>query len=185
MVSAPLVVAQVIETIWSKRARGGALATLRSRVPERLLLPAWKHAPEVVCVVHYGLHDERNSFAAGTAESIVQHHAFPVTLCGCVELHVADPLLRVIFGGQYSLESEPGTLFGYSRMGAPRRTITHEPITLTAGTWGQIRYCGRFAYEDVVYKRYTCNIAWQITPERDMFLTTQPRQRFASLPRLW
>lgn len=185
---APLVVAQVIETTWGKRARGGGLAVQRSRVPECLPLPTWKQAPESICVVHHVEYDGRNNFAASTVERIVQHVAFPVVLCNCVELHREGPTLHVIFGGDYTLEGQPGTIFGYRRMGSPGRTIPHEPFTLHTGSWGQIRYFGRFALGSdgyIVYKKYAYNIAWRVPPAHQLFLATQPHRRFASLPRLW
>jgi hypothetical protein len=139
-------------------------------------------------VVHHVQYDGRHNYTAPAVESVAQHTALPITLCNCVELHVVDALLHVVFGGHYSMASQPGTLFGYRCLGAPGRTIPHEPFALFSGCWGQIRYFGRFNLGHdgyIVYKKYSFNIAWQVKPDHHMFLATQPQQRFASLPRLW
>ena len=66
MSAPPHFVVQIIVVQWTKRARGGPLATSRNSVPERLVLPTTMthHQDGEAGVVQTAIFDESNAFAA-------------------------------------------------------------------------------------------------------------------------
>jgi len=188
VVSPPRLVVQIVTTNWRKSARGGPLATFRNAVPERLPLPAVPREEGVACLLHQAEYDERDRFARPAREWLKQPTSLPLVLHGCVGIYLQDGILRIAFEGPYALDTGPGILAGYERLGAPGRTMPHEPFTLRAGKWGQIRHMGRFSAGSdgyTFYQKRVYNIGWLAEVTAAVLTASRPGHQFVSLPNVW
>ncbi len=213
--SAPRVIVQVIVVTWTKRARGGSLATRRNAVPERLALPedVAQRQGDYALFSQTVTFDESNDFAAPIAETVRTFDDIPVPLGKDVYLSLHDDILSVAFRDpapyvprfppdafrdyhgpdrkapvQPAPMTAPGTLMAYRGMGAPARPVPATPLALRLGEWGQFRYLGRHSATwdgPHVYKKYVYNVGWLWDVSTRVFVDTEPHRRYASMPDVW
>ncbi len=209
----PHLVVQISIVQWTKRARGGLLATSRNSVPERLVLPATvtRHQEGEAAVVQTVTFDESNAFAAPTHDTVRVLDTLPAALDSCIQLVRDDAILaaKLVNFAPYvpafppasfrdhpnlprptapRVPIEPTIITDYSHMGAPGRSVPLVPLRLRQGEWGQIRYLGRYAVGwDMyhVYKKYVYNIGWLWEVPPHIFIDTQPHHRYDSMPNVW
>jgi hypothetical protein len=200
---------QIVVVVWTKRARGGPLATRRNSVPERFVLPkaVTEHRGNEI-ITQTIIFNESNDFAAPTSETVRVLGDLPVSLEGCIQLVQRDDTLVTMLtnyapyvpefppgsfrehpGLQRALVSqpviEPSIVTDYRGMGAPGRSVPLIPLVLRMGEWGQLRYLGRHAgiwssYH--VYKKYVYNIGWLQDVSPRLFIDSEPHHRYDSMP---
>ena len=190
-----IIIAQIISSSWSKRFRGGAGASARNGVPERLALPALPELPDapVVSIAHGMAYGEYNTFSAPVWEKLVCHAGVFTPLTSVLGLQPAgddDSRLRLVFESPDPVGSEQWG-FVDLHVGAPSRIAPRSPFALRCGEWGQVRYLGRWSKRFDGYAHYekcVCNVGWLpadrlLSPH--LFLETQMSRRYDSLPDVW
>lgn len=165
-----MLVVQRIVIRWGRRRRGAADRELRARLPRALPLPPAALAANTGCIRHFVTHARVGSKPTELVEA-------DSLLCvrrtgGCsIALREVDGLLEVSFG--------PGD------EGTPRRPAPPK-LMLSPGTWGRVRYNGRFAgFDEPWYEEKTVNLAYQVAPTRKLFTHTQPTALLDAQVDLW
>jgi hypothetical protein len=180
----PLVVVQVIRTVWAKTFRGGEGARERNQVPEALGLPLLT-AP--IVVPSYLVHSSRTDFPGiptsrrTPRETVrVQPATEPFT-CGCVYPRLEDGKLSV----DYQWTTTAGSPARY-----PRRDV----LVLSPGQWGRIRYNERHSPDwsfncwgkgEWWYEKWVFNIGLFTTLSSRLFLDTMPIKIYSAMDPLW
>lgn len=179
----PSVLVQWIAVTWSKAARGGELAGLRSTVPEALPLPPAAFAGHPgQAAVHRVSFAEHNRFASPAQETLEQVPFLTTLVLGCVSLAAGDGMvsLRYTWQGGAPARRSPGP----SGRLAP---LTHT-LAIRLGQWARIRYNGRFSDMDTGnwwYERHTFNIGFLAEVNPQVFIATCPSEEYSQLADLW
>lgn len=160
-----MVVVQRIVTSWTKRSRGGALAALRNRTPEALVLPKALVATSARCLHHDVWFEERDAFnerAETSAEGVVCAYSRRVSTACSIQLNQEKDGLSVLFSPE-------------GDCGLPART--KEAFLLKMGDWGRVAFNGRFVDCDTGgwwYEKKIFNIGCFEAIAESVFLTAPP-----------
>jgi len=172
--AAPVVLVQVIVTVWTKASRGAQGAALRHAVPEAMAIPAAVSATSEPSVIRHDVrYKEQQGFRTPTASSVRRE-----SLRGTIHEHnlaisLDDGSLRVDLAWTW---------------GAPMRHPVRGIMTLAPDKWGQVHFNYRISggYDaHWVYAQSVANIGLFVQPNPSIFLATQPTKRYANMADLW
>jgi len=175
-----MIAVQTITTNWTKASRGRELATLRNRVPRQLPLRLPPGRP--VLVWHDVLFSERNRFAGPFSEAVktsAEDDRF-----GCSNVEIA-------------IHHDAATLTYRYQTGAPARAFfaktgefrpPEHAITIQLNQWASVEYNGRLtsiSTGDWWYEHVVVNVAVAESISPDVFIATEPIERYRQLAKLW
>jgi hypothetical protein len=180
----PLVVIQVIRSVWGKAFRGGEGARVRNQVPEALELPL---PTDRIVVPSYLVHSSQSSFPGIPATSRspretlrVRPATEPLT-CGCLHARLEDGKLSVDY--QWTVAA-----------GMPARYPRRDVLVVSPGQWGRIRYNERHSPSYTFncwgegewwYEKWVFNIGLFTTLSSRPFLDTMPAKVYSAMDHLW
>jgi hypothetical protein len=175
----PLIIIQKIQTGWSKKSRGGKMATERNAVPEALAIPMEKLKDPIDGLIEHSIsYYEWQGFSSPQHSSLTQEAAEKVRF-DCLVIEPLGAELKVIFeyDGKYA-----GMPVRYTPPGGKPSTRMH----LQPGQWGRVLYNGRFAVEEGWwYDKKVFNIGLFEKLEEDLFTSSQPAQVLSQMAKLW
>ncbi len=137
---ARMIAVQTISTSWTKSSRGGALATLRSRVPSRLHLQMPTDFTDLVW--HSIAYSERNKFVEPIAVWVSAHCENNRFGCRNAEIEFRDDMVTLVYRYQ---------------TGAPERQLyddtgtcvaVEHAISIPRNRWASIEYNSRYTCID-------------------------------------
>lgn len=174
-----MIAVQIISTTWTKASRGARLARIRNRVPKCLPLRLPNDIPNLLC--HSVAYSERNEFAEPIAVRVsttCENNRF-----GCTNAEI-------------ELHDNSATLIYRYQTGAPARRFFDKTGTYVApehsieiplNCWASIEYNGRFSCIDTGnwwYEHSVVNVAVGDVVSANVFMTTQPMERYTQLAHL-
>lgn len=166
---------QTITSSWSKKSRGFPLAKIRNSIPDKLELPDMDFNDHSIGLLHNAYFKEHNNFDRDEKYEIKKIENEIKT--GCIELlRSSDKSFEVYY------------LHNTEIAGAPARNHSfHRKFlkTLNCDTWIQVKYNGRFSYEDGWYYRQFChNITLGNIP-KNVFLMNKPTYIYNDVVKLY
>lgn len=165
------VVIQHIETVWTKRSRGGDGARKRNVVPLALDFPSISR--DCSFVLHHATFHEYDSFAR--QDQLRWTDAFADLELRFLTLSIDGAVLRVRVHRDGSNAATPSP-FPYK-----------DPFVLEPGLWGRLVYNGRFTAWNTGnwwYEKHVYNIGWFDEWTSDAFVKTKPHSEYREMARL-
>ena len=170
-----IVVIQKIETVWTKRSRGGENAVRRNAVPEIAKIPLHRIVERYNSLLQVSLdYRESNLFTEPSEKIVLDSNLQPIA-CGCIIVDFNDREVFMEF--RHNLGC-----------GAPERGWMQKKLVLPLNEWGQIVYNGRFNDWDdgtTHYKKTVVNAGRfeRVTP--GIFTQIEPAKRFSAMAELF
>jgi hypothetical protein len=173
-----MIVIQCLVTVWTKKSRGGPLASQRNATPEALPLTAGLSTAVGECLVHEVRFDESHGFQPEERwmeESQLAKALSHTHLESSVRFQKVAEGLAVGF-------KWPGDA------GLPERRSLKRVFLLKPGEWGRLVYNGRFVVHDIgdwYYEKKVINISNGLSLEPTLFLSTEPAHSSSMLAELF
>lgn len=189
MLKKSIVVIQSICISWTKKARGGVLATARNKVPRVFQIPLLPdtHIAQQSYILHHLLWSETNDFTKPVRDQVDVNVIQGPIKQQCIGIYPTDHTLKIGFEGPYLLESEQKIFFEYRCLGAPMRTVPLVIFELAKEEWGQIQYNGRHSpgYQSTwTYEKWIFNIGFFSEFSGAKFIENPPQHNYSSLMEL-
>lgn len=165
------VVIQHIETVWTKRSRGGDGARQRNAVPAALDLPSLSR--DHLFVLHHATFHEHDSFARH--DQLRSADAFADLKLRFLTLSIDGAALHVRFQRDGFNAATPSP-FPYK-----------DPFVLEPRQWARLVYNGRFTAWNTgmwSYEKHVYNIGWFDKWASDAFERTRPCSEYREMARL-
>jgi hypothetical protein len=175
-----LIIIQRISINWSKKSRGGSLASERNAVPEALAIPVENLKKPIDGLIEHDVsYYERHGFSMPWRSELTQESAGRLRL-GCLVIEPIGSGLQVTF------EYDSGCA-GMPPRHAPLGGIPSTRMQLQPGQWGRMLYNGRFTHgeSDWWYEKWVFNIGLFEKLEEDVFVAKQPAQVISQMAMLW
>lgn len=174
-----MIAVQTITTTWTKKARGGPLATLRNRVPKRFALQLLEGSSSLIW--HAIRFSEDNRFQIPSAETVSESCGDNSFGCRNVEVTFTETSATLLYRYQ---TGAPAIQF-FDSHGTP--VPPEHGINIHSGRWASVEYNAR--YTDLYsgnwwYEHVTVNVAVGPSISDNIFLANEPVGRFAQLARL-
>lgn len=174
-----MIAVQTISTTWTKASRGGSLATMRSRVPNRLPI---KMPPDLTDLVWHSIaYSERNKFANPVAVRVSTNCENNRFGCRNAELELHEDFATLIYRYQ---TGAPARQF-FDKTGTC--VAPEHAIKIPRGRWAAIEYNGRFTCIDTGnwwYEHMVINVAVGDSIASNCFMATQPIENYTQLAHL-
>ena len=165
-------VIQHIQTIWTKRSRGGPAARLRNSVPDAVLLPGCPLGSEFV--LHHAIYSEYAAFSQRDVSKSSDDFA---------DLGLKDL--------SYMIDDDRLTI-RYHRDGFNKAKQSPYPykdaLILNHDELGRIAYNGRYIglyTGEWWYEKHVYNVAWLSQWSLDLFISNRPQAEFQEFSKLW
>jgi len=168
----PIILIQEIIVTWTKRARGGPAAAIRNAIPEALPLPPLPPVEFPLTLITDRVSMGMSPKHTLKAIEIQANKRYPVA---CTSLMLNDADLTVSFPTRDSCA------------GAPHRFGPRTVLNLALGSWGKVRYNGRYigSFEGHwCYQKVVLNIAYVEAASATIFLGT-PHRPFSDMRHLF
>jgi hypothetical protein len=166
-----LAVQEVVVT-WTKQARGGQEAARRNAIPEAFPLLSIPQINEPLALLHDKVTSFEDTHHTQTVDELIPRKRI---YFGCVSTHLEEDKIVAIFA------------YNMSCGGAPVRTdFPRKVLSLPLGSWGRIRYNGRFSSSNGqwYYRKTVLNIGHFDTLTEAIFMT-KPQREFSDMADLW
>lgn len=174
-----MIAVQTITTTWTKKARGGPLATLRNRVPKQFVLQLLgESSPLTWHVIRFS---EDNEFRMPSAETVSESCDDSSFGCHNIEVTFTETSATLLYRYQ---TGAPAIQF-FDRHGTP--VPPEHRINIPSHRWASVEYNAR--YTDLYsgnwwYEHVTVNVAVGPSISDNVFLANKPIERFTQLTRL-
>jgi hypothetical protein len=143
------VLVQRIKTVWTKKSRGGRLASLRNAVPEALAVPFEGRRGAAGFVIHEVVYHEADEFGGPLSVSLKEFAGDRLEV-GCVTVRLSgdDVVVEYLhsYGGGAPVRRGRGGL-------APPRSFA-----LGRGQFGRVIHNGRFSGDEWWYEKVVVNV---------------------------
>ena len=174
-----MIAVQTIKTTWTKAARGGEGAALRSCIPKALPLDIPEQFPSLIWhSVHFS---EVNSFKAPCLNDIRTSALNEQFGCANIEIKLGNNSAILTYRYQ---AGAPARIF-YSKSGD--YIACEHSIAIDSGHWAAVEYNGRFACIDTGnwwYEHVVVNVAVAEIVTANFFLISSPLERYLQLAHL-
>lgn len=173
---AEVIIIQNIKTVWTKKSRGGKLASLRNGVPEAVAL----HPEEInrggKFIFHSLVYHESDGFRKPVIDSTadVSGERFE---SGGVTVEFAAGQLVVKY--EYNYKCGAPARFG------PGGIPHHKTFQLNLNEFGRVLYNGRFSDEYWWYEKQVFNIGRFDKPQANVFTASKPLHLIDDIAALW
>jgi hypothetical protein len=174
-----LIMVQEIRTHWSKKSRGGKLATERNAVPDAVAIPGEKiKKPMRGLIEHSVAYNEWQGFSLCERSSLTQEPAGRVRL-GRLLIEPIGEELHISFENYAKYE-------GMLIRPAQSEGLLLTRMRLQSRQWGRVLYNERFSYEEGWwFEKRVFNIGLFEKFEGDVFVSTKPAQVISQMAKLW